>query len=296
VPYHSTKENVTLDEAEQTGEIVNLSGMTTVTRLRAAFRRTFSSEEKLLGHSLAYYIHSNLKLDTNLTQQARDRAASSVTITCHYDAGQLIVSSGQVVDAKIAAALARLNEIQTPAPPTSIAPAENQPATSPKATEPARSQEVRSEYLWMGAVCSAVSVLVLIAFWRLQASKSRAVMTMERPTEARLHRQPTFPPELAPQLAELLKSAVVQEMASQRHQLLQVQQQAAAEIVQLMQRLNEVRAPLQERLAAYEQQIQELEKELGQQSKENRELLRLQIDLLKKQVQAERAANRMDFN
>jgi predicted nucleic acid-binding protein len=85
-------------------------------------------------------------------------------------------------------------------------------------------------------------------------------------------------------------------MASQRHQLLQVQQQAAAEIVQLMQRLNEVRAPLQERLAAYEQQIQELERELGQQSKENRELLRLQIDLLKEQVKAERAASRMDFN
>ncbi len=71
---------------------------------------------------------------------------------------------------------------------------------------------------------------------------------------------------------------------------------AAAEIVQLMQRLNEVRAPLQERLAAYEQQIQELEKKLGRQSKENLELLRLQIALLKQQFQAERTASRMDFN
>jgi hypothetical protein len=94
----------------------------------------------------------------------------------------------------------------------------------------------------------------------------------------------------------MLKSVVVQELAAQRNELLQVQQQAAAEVVRLIQRLGELRAPLQERLAAYELHIQELEKELGEQSKENRELLKLQIDLLKEQVRAERAASRLNFN
>jgi len=302
VPYHSTRENLTLDEAEQSGEIVNISSLTTVTRLRGSFRRTFPAEEKLLAHGLASYIHSNLKPDKNLTQVARDRAASLVSVTCHYDAGQLIVRNGQVVDTKILAALARLNEIQSAAQPAVVAPVESQPAPTPTPTAtpapaaPGRSQDVRAEYLWMGAACSTVSVVVLLGFWRLQASRRTSALSTPRPAEAWARPRSPYPPELGPQLAELLKSAVVQEMASQRHQLLQVQQQAAAEIVQLMQRLNEVRAPLQERLAAYEQQIQELEKELGQQSKENRELLRMQIDLLKEQVKAERAASRLDFN
>jgi hypothetical protein len=61
--------------------------------------------------------------------------------------------------------------------------------------------------------------------------------------------------------------------------------------------LEQVQTPLLERLRAYETRISELEKELGEQSKENRELLKLKIDLLREQVEKERVtSSRINFN
>ena len=101
---------------------------------------------------------------------------------------------------------------------------------------------------------------------------------------------------LAPQLVDALKDAVVQELAAQRRELLAAQQAAAAELTELARRLESVQTPLLERLRAYEQRICELEKELGEQSKENRELLKLKIDLLRDQIEAERSRSRVNFN
>ncbi|HEY5232043.1 MAG TPA: hypothetical protein VIK35_00720 [Verrucomicrobiae bacterium] len=102
---------------------------------------------------------------------------------------------------------------------------------------------------------------------------------------------------LAPHLTEALKSAVVQELAAQRRELLAAQHNAAAELTELARRLEQVQTPLLERLRAYEQRISELEKELGEQSKENRELLKMKIDLLREQIEKERVGNsRVNFN
>jgi hypothetical protein len=101
---------------------------------------------------------------------------------------------------------------------------------------------------------------------------------------------------LAPHLVDALKNAVVQELAAQRRDLLAAQQTASAELTVLIQRLESVQTPLLERLRAYESRIGELEKDLADQSKENRELLKLKIDLLREQVETERAASRLNFN
>jgi hypothetical protein len=101
---------------------------------------------------------------------------------------------------------------------------------------------------------------------------------------------------LAPHLVDALKDAVVQELAAQRRQLLAAQQAASAELTALVQRLESVQTPLLERLRAYETRITELEKDLANQSKENRELLKLKIEMLKEQVETERTANRLNFN
>jgi hypothetical protein len=106
----------------------------------------------------------------------------------------------------------------------------------------------------------------------------------------------TVQASLAPQLVDALKTAVVQELASQRRELLAAQQAATAELTELARRLETVQTPLLERLHAYEHRVQELEKELGEQSKENRELLKMKIDLLREQIETERGANRLNFN
>ena len=101
---------------------------------------------------------------------------------------------------------------------------------------------------------------------------------------------------LEPHLVDALKDAVVQELAAQRRELLAAQQAAAAELTELARRLESVQTPLLERLRAYEQRIAELEKDLADQSKENRELLKMKIDLLREQVEAERTRSRINFN
>lgn len=101
---------------------------------------------------------------------------------------------------------------------------------------------------------------------------------------------------LAPQMVEALKHAVVQELAAQRRELLAAQQAAAAELTELAHRLEAVQTPLLERLQVYEQRIRELEGDLAEQSRENRELLKLKIGLLKEQLAAERGGGRVKFN
>jgi hypothetical protein len=101
---------------------------------------------------------------------------------------------------------------------------------------------------------------------------------------------------LAPHLAQAVKEALVLELAGQRKELLQAQQIAAAEIAQLTQHLDELRAPIQERLHSYETRIQELEKELAAKNEENRELLKLKIEMLRHQLAVEGTRNRMEFN
>jgi hypothetical protein len=102
--------------------------------------------------------------------------------------------------------------------------------------------------------------------------------------------------ELAPHLAQALKETLVQELAIQRKELLQAQQIAILELSQLTRHLDELKAPMQERLRSYETRIQELEKELSARSEENRELLKLKIEMVRHQLEIERTRNRMDFN
>jgi len=122
--------------------------------------------------------------------------------------------------------------------------------------------------------------------------RQRALMAEQREKQA----QAAAGADIAPHLAQALKEALVQELAVQRRELLQAQQIAAAEIVQLTQHLDELRAPIQERLRSYEARIQELEKELAARNEENRELLKVKIEMLRCQLEVENTRNRMEFN
>lgn len=99
---------------------------------------------------------------------------------------------------------------------------------------------------------------------------------------------------LAPHLTQALKDAVVQELAAQRRQLLAAQQEAAAELSALVRRLEQMQAPMIERLRTYEERLQELQKELAMQTEQNRELLKMKIEMTRRQMENERS--RINFN
>jgi hypothetical protein len=153
-------------------------------------------------------------------------------------------------------------------------------------------QATRTRDEWLIAALAAVSILALFILGRSlrQRSTSTEVVTL-RPVE---RPQVSTAAELAPYLAQTLKDAVVQGLAAQRAELLEVQRLAATEITELVQRLDKLQAPMQERIRAYQERIQELQKELNYRTEENRELLKMKIEMMRQQIETERG--RVRFN
>ena len=93
---------------------------------------------------------------------------------------------------------------------------------------------------------------------------------------------------LLPSMARSLMSGLVQRLLLHRSDLLNSQQRAEQEVSELEQRLENLHTPLAGRLAAYEQRITELEKELAAKGEENRELLRARIATARRKLVSER--------
>ncbi len=155
-------------------------------------------------------------------------------------------------------------------PPTAPVPLIIRPRTLMSAPPPVEADQSRTE----------------AAVWR-----QRALEAERRAEQA----QAATRANLAPHLAQVLKETVVQELATQRRELLKAQEEAALEIAAMIHRFDSVQAPLQERLHSYEARIQELEKELTALNEENRELLKLKIDMIRRQLEVERVHNRLTF-
>jgi 7TM-HD extracellular len=157
---------------------------------------------------------------------------------------------------------------------------------------------VRNE--WLAAALAGVSALALLMlFWLARQRRRVARLPTQGATaavEIAEKNPPALPSQLAPYLAQALKEVVVQELAAQRGALLQVQQSAAAEIAELVHRLDQLQSPIHDRLRSYEMRIAELEKDLVERTEENRELLKIKIEMLRRQLESERARDRVEFN
>lgn len=161
-------------------------------------------------------------------------------------------------------------------------------------------QEIRTRNHWLLTALSAVSVIALLILWRFLAQRRASVPLVPATVPATLQRMDTLPmppsaaAELAPYLAQTLKDALVQGLAAQRAELLEVQRQAATEIAELVHRLDALQAPMQDRIRAYQERIQELQKDLAERTAENRELLKMKIEMMRRQIETERT--RVRFN
>jgi hypothetical protein len=95
-------------------------------------------------------------------------------------------------------------------------------------------------------------------------------------------------------LARVARELFVQRLLSHKKALMRAQDQATADMAELEARLEKIHAPLQERLRAYEQRINELEKDLSQKGEENRELIRAKIQMARRHLELEKA--KMNLN
>ena len=338
VPVRNPKQALTANDAEQRGKLVTRTSIATLSRLRVLFRQNFPADDQLIARALAAFLRPNCEPDADLTRQVRDRAVSQLVVAYHYDAGQVVVRSGQTIDSKIQAALDELNEKLLPGQlnqqiaaerdrvQSEQAQAQQAQAQAQREQEQARQEHeqaveaanlaqserdqalkmheqamnaqnqelnIRARNEWLIVALAGVSVVALAAFWILARNRRREVSLLPALLP---QNQAALKADFAPQLAQALKEAVVQELAAQRSELLKAQRSAAAEIGELVHRLDQLQAPMQERLRTYEMKIEQLEKELAARNEENHELLKLKIEMIRRQLEAERAGSRMEFN
>ena len=315
VPVKALEEKLTLADTEIRGQTTPKSDLTTLAQARILFRRDFTGDdEQPLARALSAWLKPNCIPDAELTQLARDHATGQLIVAEHYAAGQIIAQQGSVVDARVKAALDQLSEklssgsdaqpvvaVSNPGL-TEVQPALTEDAPAQKAPEeiPGRpikvpGQPVKSllRHSWPVIGLAFVSIVsaaifVFACIWQLISRRRRSPM----PSNVSVALQT----ELAPQLVQAVREALVQELAVQRRDLLLVQQDAAAEVARLVHRMDELQMALQERLRAYEEQIQKLETELAARTEENQELIKLKIEMIRQQLEVESSGKRLQFN
>ena len=289
-------------ETVQQSPLVPAAGLTTVSDAQARFRRKFPAGQQLFARALAAFIQPDCLPDAPFTELTRGTVVSQMVVVNHYDAGDTVVRRGDLMDAKTRAVLAAMNEklrasspaaeSLRPTPPPAPAPVALAPAVPNQTLNPPVSalKTGDSREGWIIALAGISAGALLLAWWRVVRGKKARRCPCWRFSARRSRCRPRLNDGLAPDMAQALRAVVVQELASQRRELLLVQQAATEEIAALVRRLDELQAPMQERQHAYEARIQALETELAIRTAENRELLKLKIEMTRRQLEAELAS------
>jgi hypothetical protein len=324
VPVKNPDEKLTLGDTDKRGQIVPTINLITLSQARMKLRRAFADYDELpLARGLSEWLQPNCLPDAALTQTARDFSVRQLVVAEHYAVGQIIAAQGSVIDAKTKAALDALSEksnagnftavlnsqpiaaapvvesSKPSAPLVSVKPAQNNdavkiPIQTVRAPEKIISHNNASQrWFFVVGIFMGGGILILLGRFVLRRRTTLiSVLVKDLPPQNSIALQT----QLAPQLARIVRETLVQELASQRRDLLFAQRAAAAEVSRLVRRMDGLQLAMQERLQTYESQIQKLELELAARTEENRELIRLKIEMIREQLAVETAGERMEFN
>jgi tetratricopeptide (TPR) repeat protein len=269
VPVGGPDETPTLDAA-QNGPLILASSLTTLSRAKTQFRGEFTVSEQPLALALANLIRPNCVPDAMLTLQARERDVPQFSVVDHYDAGQVIIRRGEMVDVKTKVALDQLHEKLIPVELNFQLAVEQEHAEKQSqrerdaATNAAvslqslriQASDERARNEWLTGTLGVLAGVTLAALWQLTVQRRRVTtLALARQADLQL---PSVSSDIAVHLAQAVKEALLQELAAQRVELLKAQQNAATELAKLVKRLDELQIPLQERLNSYETQVKKL--------------------------------------
>ncbi len=265
-------------------------------------------------------LQPNCRFDTNLTQRVKEFVGAGLVRMRQFEPGEVVIRKGQRIDEQALAALTEMREA------AKVVQLEQQLAVNKVAVQLHSERNV-----WMAGLLGVAALgLVVLLVWshrrrrrELMPVLSSSIMhqaagteglveatVVEAPpgeeeewrrraleAERRIERvQRLARSSLMPHLAQQLKDNVVQQLATQMDDMLDVQAAVADQLAAMEERLERMHAPLQERLHAYEQRISELELELTQRGQENRVLLRARIEALRWQMDQERAQAQVGAN
>ena len=300
VPVNYFDRPPTPDEVTKLGRIVKGSQLATLSAARSQLLKSFPEEQQGRAKFVARFLTTNAQPDVELTLALRSRRADGLCATDNYEAAEVIVRKGQVIDRKTLAALNTMRE-------------KSLIGTLQTQLVQARSEKVAVETssrgsMWIAAGVAALALLGVFNVLRVRSLRSRVtalalVRESHSPAES-AWRERALSAEAHTEQAKLamrsgfmnwMREKFVQGLFSQRAELLSSQQRAEADMQALEQRLEQLQSPLQERISAYEKRIVELEKDLALKGEENRELIKAKITLAKQQLTVERERSRGGF-
>jgi hypothetical protein len=322
-----------LDAVERTGRTIARTNLAALSSVRQNLWRSARAEEEPVAAFLNEFLQPNCVLDVELTQQARAKRVETINAMDHYSAGQLIASQGQTIDRRIERALAELQSRTAADRARASAEQEkSQLAAAAAAQQAAVKQEAAAQTLaarlqaqvvtrtnkrlafYLGfavAGCALFAWLWLRRRHRAAASSTELLPTRADATmdlgwreralaaEARAEKaNALLRARLRPHLARWMINEMWHRLLCQRGALIESRQQAEREMEYLSGRLDSVRAPLEERLNAYERRIGELEAELALKDQQNQELLRARLEWTRRQLAEERGrtGGNLDLN
>ncbi len=290
--------------------LVSLSEMQS--QLRGEFDK---ADEQILARALSTWLQPNCLPEPGLTQEVRDAAVRRLAVAECYNAGQLIAPKGSVVGPRLMAVLDRLTQKQReaaaiPAPEwnESEAPLPVDQLVSldqfviPDAGPPLPTI-MPSEWgayssatmLFVGGTLTVAAIIIGV-IRQIFSHQNRAPSLAVLRREFGLSQEPGLQTDLSPQILQVVRQAFIHELSGQRRDLLMTQQIAASEVVTLVQRMDALQIALQDRLRVYEAKIQQLEADLIARKEENRQLIRLKIQMLRHQVDLEATPQRAELN
>ncbi len=286
---------------------VDATNLITLSKLRQIVRREFPPEGQADADFLAAFLQPNCIRDKVLIRKFQQSRTMAIVAATEYFPGQVILAAGQRVDVRTKAALDELRERMKDA---------SQGSTWTDWMENARRELTNGSALnqWLMPILIVIFLVALVAATRLVKRRRHQVRSPQLLIESTGSGQllcpncatPVVAPALTasdswqaraltaerradqatammragllPLLARWLKTRLVQGMLAQRNHSLATQQQAAADLAKLEERLAKVQAPLTERLRAYEQRIALLEQQLARKEAEEHELFKVKID------------------
>ena len=304
VPVKGSYETISMDEVNARSAREFKTNLLTMSRARIALLEKFNADEEDAARFAARCLRVNCFVESELTLAARARHTDALFVADKYQAGQIVAKNGQLVDRKIMAALSQIQE-------KTVAGRLQQQVSQEKV----QSAQARESNRWLViALAAAVTILFATLAWLafrrkpaaslLPAVVDRNVSAVSRDVSDTWQQRALAAEEKVAKAHDAIRSGVVAQLkdkavsslVSQRSDMMNAQQAAAAEMAELDRRLSELHTPLQDRLRAYEGKIADLEKALAAKGEENRELIKAKIELMRKQLEVERKGSTLQFN
>ena len=307
LPVKSATEPPTAAELENGGDILPSARVLSLWRARRLVETHFATGSEDLGRFAAGFVRPNAFPDAALTEVARAQRMDGVTVNDTYEAAQVIVRKGQTIDRKALSALAVVRE------KSMIGTLQNQ-----LQQEQSVAGLIDRQTQWIAAGLGVMVVGVLVILWRLRARPSTAVVPLpagfslpySEPRalaggEGREWRDRALVAEqkverthqaIRSGVLGWMREKIMQTLFRHRAELLSSQQKAEAEMRELEHRLEQLHTPLQDRISAYEERIEQLERDLAAKGEENRELIGARISVVRQQLRVERERGRFGIN